>query len=393
MELFKSPLGELKVKEMLLYYDRPFIFYCEDDVGTCYIAHLVDDDENGECWFLVPSSRLRVEHLRCGKITLRQSILNAEPGWIWQITTPYDGSEGLLEKRECKNLDERDLPAEDTALSFPERTLPDLQIHPEQEAKQTMRNVLLLSLDDGTHSHSICTSYLGAVLLRTQGLINSLAHREGSGRGRIPQSVLQETCFNFVGSFAASVGIKLESSHSKLFEPAIEEALEMMLKLLSLGAEKEALSNLLPMIPKRSIARYRFLLQSLEQAKVSFRADWGSPHKGYQTAMLSRTDIVKIIDILELEGEDTTQTITLTGDLIGLLSDKKKKRSSFEFVAYGGERYKGTLASDLIMKEDWSSKIPAYNVTVIIEETLEINPATSEERISYTLLEIASEKN
>ncbi|NMI07194.1 hypothetical protein HF638_24690 [Paenibacillus sp. SZ31] len=99
MEPFVTPLGIMSVIEHFLFYDRPFIFLCVDKTNSKYIVHLVDDDEFCEKWFLIPSTELRVEFVRTGKISLRDSLLLAEQGWIWEITTPFDESKGTAEIR------------------------------------------------------------------------------------------------------------------------------------------------------------------------------------------------------------------------------------------------------------------------------------------------------
>ena len=390
MELFKTPLGEMKVVDVLLYYDRPFIFHCKDIVDSQYIVHLIDDDDDGEHWFMVPSSSYRIECVRIGKISLRDSILFAEHGWIWEVTTPYNGDLGKKIKRLCASLGENDLPDEDLILSFPSDSIPSEIIDPEQQAKQSMRNVLLISLDDGEHSSIMSASNLGSILLRTQSLINALGQTKGSIKGRLPMSVIDETSFNYTGSFVASVGIKLEAKHSKLFDPSVEESLERMVALIGAGSSKELLTEILKEIPLRATARYRFLLQALGQAQVSFKTDWGSPHKGRKTAHISHLQISETINILDLEGDDMVQRITLNGDLIGIMADKKKGRSSFEFISSDGDRFKGYLSLELLEKVDDPRDLHlANNITVVIEETIEINPATSEERITYVLVEIS----
>ena len=123
---------------------------------------------------------------------------------------------------------------------------------------------------------------------------------------------------------------------------------------------------------------------------MTFKAEWGSPGRGKRVAYLSIDDIKGAIQIMELEEEDMSQIIKLTGELVGLLTDKEKNRFTFEFVSNEGERYKGRLSDDLIKKIEagLSLNIPAKNKTIELEETLEINPTTSEERISYTLISI-----
>ncbi|WP_217597883.1 DUF6575 domain-containing protein [Cohnella sp. GbtcB17] len=391
MELFNTPLGEMKIIEHYLYYDRPFIFLCQDKLGSLFIVHLIDDDDTCEKWFLIPSSQLRVEMVRTGKMSLRQSVLLSETTWLWEITTPFDGSIGSAIRRNCDTLQENDLPEENAYLNFPDNRLPALNLDAEQQAQQSFRDVLLMYLNDGEHSQLINAEHLGAILLRSQGLLQTLVYKEGSSRGRIPKSIKDEATMYYAGDFAASVGIKLEAKYNGTIEPPIHGALKTLLNLLSAGASKERLISVLSGIQSRTITRYRFLLQALEQANVTFKAEWAAPSMEKVTAVLSLEDIRGAIELLEMEGEDLTQRITLNGELVGIITDKEKKRFNFEFLSYDGERYKGTLSDNLIEQIDagLSWNVPAKNITIELDETIEINPATSEERVTYKAISIS----
>jgi hypothetical protein len=384
MEIFKTPLGELEICEMYLYYDRPLVFHCKNRIEN-YIALLIDGYENCERWFLIPSTLNRIEYVRAGRISLRASVEKAELGWVWEITIPYDENEdGTIKQKICSQITELDLPDENVVLSLPVRILPVEQSDPETLAKQALRDVVFLSLDNGEHSQRIKSSDLGAILLRSQGLIQTLAYKDKNSRGRIPLSIIEGTAFNFIGSYAASVGIKLEAEQPGLFS-TVNDALKLIIELIEAGSNKAKLNELLPQISIRSIARYKFLLQQIAQAGVSFKLDWGSPNNGRKTAILSLDEVNQTIDLLETEGEDMSQVITLIGDLIGILEDERKKRYTFNFISTDNEQYKGDLAPNLL---DCIFKVPARNIKVEIEETIEINPATNEEKISYTLVNV-----
>lgn len=392
-DTFKTPLGEMNIIEYYLYYDRPFIFLCEDSVEGKFIVHLIDDDEFCEKWFLVPSTNRRVEYVRTGKISLRESILKAEPGWVWEITTPFDGSNGLCLKKECLTIEEIDLPNECAILSLAERNLPELKTEPETEARQTARNVLFISIDNGSHSQTISVNDYGSILLRSQGLIHALAlSGAASARGRIPLATIENTTLNYIGNFAASIGIKLEAKNGKLFDPDLEQAIESMLSLMDTSTDKEKLISILKKIPYRATARYKFLLQALDQGELSLKADWGSPHKGRRTAYMSHSQIREVIDLLELDGDDVSQSIELNGDLLGLVINKKNKRGTFQFLPSDGERIiKGALSQELFDIVDREHiELPQYGISVILEETIEINPSTGEESTSYEMIKIFS---
>ncbi|MGL4522692.1 MAG: DUF6575 domain-containing protein [Bacilli bacterium] len=390
MDIFRTPLGEMEIIEYYLYYDRPFIFLCEDNIKNRFLVHLVDDDEMCERWFLVPVSTRRTEAIRTGKITLRESLILAETGWIWDITTPFDDTEGNVVILKCSELTEDYLPGATAKLSLPENRLPEKNFSAEEEAYQLNRDVLLLYLNDGEHSQLISAEDLGGILLKSQGLLHALVDREGSNKGRIPQVLKDKATMYYTGTFAASVGIKLEAKNNELFDNPIQVALESLIQLIDNSKNKEQLMEMLSTLTMRAIVRYRDFLQALQKSNISIKIEWGTPQKSVKKAFLNIEQIKYAIDVMVLNGQSESQIIHLRGNLVGLLSDSENSRYTFEFKTLDGERYKGTLAQEMIdkLKSGQTVNIPANNVSIELEEAMEINPATSEERFSYTLISI-----
>lgn len=95
--------------------------------------------------------------------------------------------------------------------------------------------------------------------------------------------------------------------------------------------------------------------------------------------------------VLEMEVDNMTQTYNIYGNLVGVLSDKEKERSSFEFISDEGVRYRGVLSPNLLARvgDKFWFKTPANNVEATIEETIEINPYTKEDKVYYKLVNIS----
>ena len=107
---FETPMGTMTVTETLFYFDGPQILSCEDAVGHRYVAHLVEELENWDRWFLVPVSLDRLRAIRKGDIDLRTSVRHPEQGWIWDITVFHTGSQRDALKRNADSLRELELP-------------------------------------------------------------------------------------------------------------------------------------------------------------------------------------------------------------------------------------------------------------------------------------------
>lgn len=395
MKTFSTVLGDMPVLQMLMYYDGPVLFICEDHSGTRFVVHLIDSDDTGEKWFMVPSSVTRIRDIKTGRMSLRDSVVRAENRWVWEVTTPYDGSEGTAVRRLVTSIEELDLPSPDVVLNLPDDRLPQLQDDAGVEADRALRDVIFLNLDNGNHAQVIEADALAQVLLRTQGTVTAIANRNGPLSGRIPTAVAKSHELLATGLHAASFGIRLETKKpANLLGSEAEEALNLFMQLLEAGDDLESLRQLLPVIRPRAAARYRFLLSALNENDLALQVKWGTPGKGQRTASLSMSKVRSTLEVLGEEGEELRQKIRVHGDLglIGVIAEPKKKtRSLFEFVSSEGDHYKGTLDDDLVQEvlvNGAKFQVPVHGVDVEIEEIVEINPSTAEEHTSYVLLSV-----
>jgi hypothetical protein len=132
----------------------------------------------------------------------------------------------------------------------------------------------------------------------------------------------------------------------------------------------------------RSKSRYRFLLKALNEGNIDFNVDWGSPNKTSRSISLSHNDVQSLLTILEEDGEDVSEILKLTGTLIGVNVERK----TFVFRDDSKEQYSGTI-DDALLGRVFS--VP-MDIDVAIEETLEINPLTKEEKVSYRLMSVST---
>jgi hypothetical protein len=115
MDVLLTPLGKLE-SEVLVYYDGPLLLACKAaEDGQQYMAHLLDRIDVTDRWLLVPMTDERMQQVRQGAMSLRDSILRVEGGHIWDITI-VDGKPGRAIHADPKNLPEYELP--DVGLSL-----------------------------------------------------------------------------------------------------------------------------------------------------------------------------------------------------------------------------------------------------------------------------------
>lgn len=115
--VFHTPAGNMRVLNVLLYYDGPALFSCEDPSGQKYIVFLVEETEEGERWFLVPVSNARLERIRAGELGLRECVQNPEGGFLLDVFVSLDGSRGGVRIRDASTLQEHELPGPQAVLS------------------------------------------------------------------------------------------------------------------------------------------------------------------------------------------------------------------------------------------------------------------------------------
>lgn len=384
-DLFVTPLGTMSIVEMLLFYEGPKLFTCRDQISSLFMVHLVEENDEGERWFFVPMSPGRLEEVRTGGLGLRESVLWAETGHIFDVFASFDDPTiGYVTSRAVSGLDESELPGPNACLKRPADRLPTLTDSAAAEATQAMRDVLHLALDNGRHDQIIAADDLGSILLRTQNLVRQLGDRRDATRGRIPKDVSERHTLLFTGTYAASVGIRLQSKgHTDLIDTPTREALELFVDLLAAGDNRDELVRLLKTIPKRAISRYRFLLDALNSADLNLNAKWGSPGRPQRTATLTKIQACAVLDLLVEEGEDLTDLITLTGDLTGVVKSKSGRSARFEFVSSDGVHYRGAISPDLV---NYNFRVTTPGAQVTLEATTEINDATGEETTTYVLI-------
>lgn len=383
---FATPLGVLDIVEVYMEYDVPRLFSCKSNSGALYLCLWVDEEPGADHWLLVPISPGRLSYVRTGRIPVRDAILAAEDGWVWRIRTPYDDSRGEAIRLDVSQLDPAVLPDPDATLQFPDTHLQPLTADAVTLAKQSMRDVLLLALEPTGHKRQeVSAEILGSVLLNTQGLNTYLALPRDKRLGRPPKAVVEENSLVVRGLYAASFGIYLESRHPvNIFgESPASASIQRMLDLMEIGDERQQLQAFLSDIGARAAARYRALLKALVDASASLKVSWASPTERHRSTYVPLETARNTLHLLGEVAPKMVDTFEVEGRLVGLNNEKWR----FDFISTSGERYSGDISEDV---KDLGLTLPADGVglegTAVIEETVDINPVTGQEKSTYLLL-------
>ncbi len=121
-------------------------------------------------------------------------------------------------------------------------------------------------------------------------------------------------------------------------------------------------------------------MKTFMQADAGMRVKGASPNQKYFDVALSASDIIDNQKILDGEISDMVITETIFGEIVGI----NVKKKTFAFTSVEGDHITGKLCNDFI---DTVFEVPKY-VEIVVEQRLNINDITKEEKYSYTLLEL-----
>lgn len=82
-----APVCDIRVVEVLEYYDEPVLFFGQSLTGQCYLLMLTVDEPERRQWLLSPMSAARLIAVRNQEVDLRFAFRGAEGGYVWRATT------------------------------------------------------------------------------------------------------------------------------------------------------------------------------------------------------------------------------------------------------------------------------------------------------------------
>lgn len=382
-EFFKiKEIGTLFIDEIFFFYEEPQIFTCITKAGAKYICLLTDMDKKE--WLLVPISEARLSLLKCNRISVKKAFANPEDDMIWRAH--YDSNASILIPVQINPNDilEDDMPDDDYYLDFTNDCLmPVINEDIVKSSIKEYRDILDMSLEiNGNHFREISCDILGEVLTNTQQLVYALAYKNDNIRGPVPKAIKDKNTLQVVGTFAASFGIRFKSIEigDLMGETSVSPTLQTLSDLLIIKNDQEKLRSFLSSQGRRAVIKYRNLMKSLVQANAGLKVKGASPNEKYFHVNFSQDDIVSNLSILEGEISNMVSTEVLYGDIVGINVDKK----TFAFNSVDGEHITGKLSDGFI---DTVFEVPKQ-VEIQVEQRVDINDLTKEERYMYTLLKI-----
>lgn len=83
-------LGTLRYKRVYEFFEEPRFFSVENEVNTLFIVYWVGEDADSDSWYIIPVSPSRLEMIERKRVCIRDSLVNQEQGFFYEVKIPYD---------------------------------------------------------------------------------------------------------------------------------------------------------------------------------------------------------------------------------------------------------------------------------------------------------------
>lgn len=277
------PLGEIRVIEVLEYYDEPVLYFGESLTGQKYLVMLARDESEERHWLLAPLSSVRHASLREGSLDLYSAFVRVEGGVVWRARQKRSRSESLtIEHVNAAALDDSELP--DPGFFAESFTLPTHEQLPEVTsiARGCQRDVVMLHMLPRSRStHEVPLAALGRASLGTQGVLYALeAHLAGrvGKRGQYTKQIIDDAELVAAATHAASFAVELKSTATAdLFgTTTVSASLLALFELLDAVQTDEGLRAALPRFAGTRVpSKLRELLGSIVEQVPAVEFVWG----------------------------------------------------------------------------------------------------------------------
>jgi hypothetical protein len=372
-------LGKVHRQRTYLYYDQPVLFSAKSPTGRLYVVLLVEEEPGFDRWMLVPVSAERLREIEHGNVTLREAILTSEEGIVLFLRESADGVEEV-ESASVEAISEDDLPADDFAMQIRDVGIAE-SVGSLAQARAKDLLVVKLHPAEGPRS-KITTDSLGHFLVALQSVVTGITYRGTAARGRISAQLAERTSLLVTEAVPGSFTVHMESaSDVGLTEQTeVTQALELLLKLLAAGSDKDLVVETVGQCGIRTAVRYKHLMKRLKDDFTSATVSWGAPDATSATATLSGTQANEVWELLREQAQLSTGEEDVIGQLVGVDVDTLQ----FHLIDEAGRDVKGAM-TEAIAQEVFEVPLRA-KMTLITE--VKYNEVTMAETLVHTLTRV-----
>jgi len=387
-------LGIHKVVENYVHNDDPALFSCKDSAGHLYLVTVSKNDLD-TTWLRVGISNERLNLIRSGGIELRNAFTDAENDLLFQIRIPHDDpTQSSPEVIHPNEISEDLLPLPGERLGLKTETLPPLS-NPEEMVSSSVRELLNFAFNfGGVFRTEAPIDTLGNILTGLQQVINRIGAKcVNSTSKKIPEDIKSSMRISLLEVGAGSFEIQLASTeYVGIFkESDLGNAINEFVKILNSGCNQDQLKTLMEQFGPKVAKDYTEFLKPLSESVIDTRFTWTSPHPELGgTAQLSKSEMVKVIEILEKIQQETSETIRIRGTLVGLsLRSKSFEIETTDGNYYERDYFKGKITDEAIDTEPIRNATLSQTYIAEIQGLVEIGETKDETNIKFRLLSLS----
>lgn len=379
-------IGNIYIKDMIIYYDKPLVFSCINDFQQYFIACCNELDCIEE-WFFLPISEARLIKGLKGNISAYDLFKYPEGEFLWKIKIDSNNySNGRATQIKPELLCDEDLPDKDIVYDIygeEDFTLKNSEREGIlNDSVLERREIFDISLEPkDSHVHEIDALVLGKVLESTQNIINLIAHKQGVN-AKVPNIIKEENKLNVAGNYAASFGIRLKSNMLAdiLNESEIQKNLDIFMNILDAKSDTDKLTEILKELNPAVSIYYIELLKLLSKEEIGIKTYCAFPNNKYRKNHFVSEEIVLSLKSLEENIKELSKEIHLKGSVVAIDTLNR----TFKFIAYDGEKVNGVIGEKINVEEYVLPK----KAKIKLEMVTKLNDLTGKENINYRLLEL-----
>ena len=376
------PWNSFEFERVLEYYDGPRLLLQRSQAGQLYLAWWNDADESIDRWIYLPVSEPRLREILSGSVSALDALSNPEDGNLLVVDIDV-------------GVDSVNQTIVTTAASLPQDSLPlewsklNIPIPAEISGVPTRERTHLLDVKIEGQVGQVAADVVSRLVGNLQRLLDAIGQAMSAvptSKGPIPNSIKEQTRLNFVGTYASSLGLRLEADRQDSLsgESLARSSLEGLFGLLEEVPQTSESVFQRRMWTSRVIANYINLLSTIETSSYPASLRWNQPGK----------DVTHEVRITPRSAGSMKSTIRAATEKIqedlhleGIIVAGNIRTKWFQFTATTShDNFSGRIHRDATSQLD---HIPlGSKCRVILRPNLQVNQLTGEEKTIYTLVSI-----
>ena len=385
-KLPNPPWKAFSFDRVLQYYDGPRLVLQKSQSGQLYLAWWSDSDDLTDRWIYLPLSEARLQAILSGEMPSLEGLSNPEDGHLFVVDMDLD-TDSIVQ---TIITDVSELPTD----ALP---LPGARLHiavPEQISGLPTReraHILDVRIENfpSDNTGRVGAKTVGQFLGNLQRLFDALGQAKSGNpttRGGVPNTILEQTRLDPIGTYSGSFGIRLETNQEdNMFGMSLaNDSLEGLFDLLDAGYQASELTAQLTQLKGRVAKNYKDLLSTIETSLNAASLTWSqSRTMRLRQARITRESARNIVAQIDAATDAIQENLSIQAKFVA--GNIRNLRFEIETLEHQ-ERFDGMIHEEAI--EEVESVTLGSSCQVILQPNLQVNEATGEERTIYTLLSI-----